>query len=323
MDTFLRLLNALILAVVARLPQWMVYPFARMYIAGTTRESAIQLAHILWHVKGIKSTIDFLGEDPRDWSEVGVYENEYRLLCIECHGLEEFIYLSCKPSGLGLRLGGEECFRISKSLLELARAHDLFVRWDMEDSETTSATLWHHLRLRKSAFFNQGVVLQSRLLRTELDLTELAELSTPEHPVSIRLCIGIYPEASDIALQDKESMKSTLLGLLKKGWRLGLDIRVASHDPRVVRMALQIAQEIGKPLQDVEIQMLYGVPDQGLHQEILAVGANLRLYIPYGQNWYAYCMRRFKNNPDLVGYILKNFFLKLWSLLPWRRPSSN
>lgn len=302
-----RFLALLVLAVINRLPSFMLYPIARLYIAGTTRDQAIALAHKLWREQRVYSVIDQLGEDPRDWQEVEAYHTEYRSLCLACSGLS-YVALSAKLTGLGQRFNEATCYENARSLTQLAGCHGLTVRWDMEDHTTVESTLRIYRLLRGAFCDNTGIVLQSRLFRTIDDLHELMRL---RGGASIRLCIGIYNEPATIALQDKQAMKLQLLTLLKEGWLAGLDIRVASHDVDVVRAALAIAREIGKPMSEVEAQMLYGVPDSGMQQEVQAAGARFRRYIPYGKNWRAYCLRRFRNNPDLVWYVIKNFFTML------------
>lgn len=299
-----RFLSLLVLAVIRRLPDRVLYPLARLYIAGTTRDQAVTLAKRLWEEQGVYSVIDCLGEDPQTWDEVDKYSEEYRLLCINCSGLL-FVYLSSKLSGLGQLLGKSTCQENALSLVRLASSHGLFVRWDMEDHTTVDSTLRIHEYVRQHGWSATGVVLQTRLFRTPSDLRALARM---RGGASIRLCIGIYPEPSDIAHQDKAVMKRRLLELLEEGWQAGLDIRVASHDPAVVREALAIARKIGKPMSEVEVEMLYGVADFGMQHEVQAAGARFRRYIPYGVNWRAYCLRRFTANPDLVWYVVKNFF---------------
>lgn len=304
-------LSLLLLGVIKHLPSFMLYPIARLYIAGTRREDAVTLADRLWEEQGVYSVIDHLGENPQNWEEVDDYYAEYRGLCLACSGLSH-IALSAKLSGLGQCFNGQICYENALSLTRLAGHHDLTVRWDMEDHTTVDSTLRIYRLLRGAYCDNTGVVLQTRLFRTSDDLRALTQL---RGGASVRLCIGIYNEPPAVALQNKLAMKQCLLELLEEGWQACLDIRVASHDPDVVRGALAIARKIGKPMSEVEVQMLYGVPDNGLRAEVQATGARFRRYIPYGQNWRAYCLRRFSNNPELVGYVVKNFFTMLYNLI--------
>ena len=172
----------------------------------------------------------------------------------------------------------------------------------MEDASTVDSTLDFYRRF-VSRFPRIGVVLQSRLFRTPEDIRRLAGLRP-----NVRLCIGIYRERAEIALQDKRSMKVRLLEQLEMMWENGQYVAVATHDEQVIRQALALAERMGKGPEDYEVQMLLGVPRASLQAELQRLGLKVRLYVPYGVDWYAYSVRRLKENPDMAGAIAKGLF---------------
>jgi proline dehydrogenase len=196
-----------------------------------------------------------------------------------------------------------------RELMELARECGQFMRIDMEDHTTTDSTLRIYRRLREQGLHHCGVVLQSRLYRTREDILRLADLKP-----NVRLCIGIYREPSAIALQDKGAMKRHLLELLAQMWENGQHVAVATHEEWVIREAISMARSMGKPMEQVEVQMLLGVPRLALKRELIRAGVRVRLYVPYGEQWHAYSMRRLENNPDMMGMVAWNVLTR-----PFRR----
>jgi proline dehydrogenase len=122
----------------------------------------------------------------------------------------------------------------------------------------------------------------------------------------VRLCIGIYREPPEIALQDKAQMKHHMLELLEVLWRNGQHVGLATHEEWVIREALALARRLDKPLSEVEVQMLLGVPRRRLQEELVERGVRVRLYVPYGEQWHAYSMRRLENNPDMLSMVAWN-----------------
>lgn len=303
--------SALLIWLAERAPGWLIYPVARQYIAGTTMEQAIEQARRLWEERGIYSTIDYLGEEPTSWPEVQAYEAEVRRLIMALSGCK-YVYVSIKLTALGLRANRHECYQIALELVHLATAHGVFIRFDAEDATTTDDMHWMYRRIRGAHFSGLGIVMQTRLYRTSEDLEKLAKQYGGT--LDVRLCIGIYQESPSIALQDKAEMKAVLLDLLRRYWALRRrpNFRIATHDHHVIMTALMLIGELNLSHSDVEFQWLMGVPDvHRVHHLIQGTGARLRFYVPYGPQWQAYSLRRFKNNPNLIGYIIMNLLSKL------------
>lgn len=290
-------------------PKSLVRIAADAYIAGENRSDALRTVDTLWHDKHIHSTCDVLGEDVETLADIQAYYDEFHALIQDMRTRAEFGNVSIKLSALGQMMDEEACYGRIRTLMALARDCGQFMRIDMEDHTTTDSTLRIYRRLRADGFDNCGVVLQSRLFRTRQDIADL----TPLQP-NVRLCIGIYREDPAIALQEKLQMKQHLLELLQVLWRNGQHVGIATHEEWVIRESLGIAERMGKPLEEVEVQMLLGVPRADLQRELIQRGVRVRLYVPYGKQWHAYSMRRLENNPDMLGMVAWNVLT-----LPFRK----
>ena len=290
-------------------PRGLVRIAADAYIAGEDRTDALRTVDSLWAEKRLHSTCDVLGEDVETDADIQAYFDEFHGLIEDMAERRMYGNVSIKLSALGQMIDENACFERTTRLLGLARDCGQFMRIDMEDHTTTDSTLRLYRRFRDAGFDNCGVVLQSRLFRTRQDIADLAELKP-----NVRLCIGIYREPADIALQDKTEMKHHLLELLGVLWKNGQHVGIATHEEWVIREALKLAEQMNKPLEEVEVQHLLGVPRHALQQELIDRGVRVRLYVPYGEKWHPYSMRRLENNPDMFGMVA-------WNVLtsPFRR----
>ena len=282
-------------------PRPLVRALARPYVAGETRQEAIALARRLHEQKGLHSTLDVLGEAIREAEESREMLAEY-LGILDDLGQCSHANISIKLSALGPALDEELCARHLQTLLQHAARYRQFVRLDMEDHTTTDSTLRFYRRFC-AEHPRMGVVLQSRLHRTPRDVEELAPLRP-----NVRLCLGIYREHPDIALQDKPSMKARLIQLLERMWENGQYVAIATHDEAVIEQAIALAARMGKTPSDFEVQMLLGVPRERIQQWLRSRGVKVRLYVPYGTHWYHYCLRRLDNNPEMARMVLVNLF---------------
>jgi proline dehydrogenase len=280
-------------------PKPIVRALAKPYIAGTSRSDALALARRLNAERGLYSTVDVLGEAVTEASETKAMLSEYLALLDDLRECP-FANISIKLSALGQGLDDALCAENLEMLLARADSYGKFVRFDMEDATTVSSTLDIYRRTVVK-HPTVGVVLQSRLFRTPQDVEGLAPLKP-----NVRLCIGIYREKPEIAFQDKPSMKKRLLELLETMWRNGQYVAIATHDESVIRRALELARRMGKGPADYEVQMLLGVPRARLQSELMAMGLKVRLYVPYGEHWYHYCLRRLEHNPQMAALVLKN-----------------
>lgn len=293
--------NQLILSAIQLLPRPVMKRFALRYIAGEELDDAVHVVRAI-NSKKMMGTIDVLGENvsTRGESLSAVGECEEVLHSINENHLDA--NLSIKLTQFGLKIDEEFCYSNVKRLLEIASGYNNFVRIDMENSLTTSETLKLYEKLRSEGFENVGLVIQANMRRSEEDVQRRISLKA-----NIRLCKGAYLEPEAITFKGKEEIRLNYLKLLKKLLDGKCYVGIATHDDFLIDGAYQYIQEMNLQKSDYEFQMLYGVRSK-LRDKIVADGHRLRVYVPFGQYWYAYSMRRFKENPQMVRYVFRAFF---------------
>jgi proline dehydrogenase len=271
------------------------------YIAGEELDDAVRIVRAI-NSKRMMGTMDVLGENvsTREESLAALRGCEAVLHSINKNHLDA--NLSIKLTQLGLKIDEEFCYSNVKRLLEIASGYNSFVRIDMEDSSTTSATLKLCERLRSEGLENVGVVIQANMRRSEADVRRLVSMKT-----NIRLCKGAYIEPEAVAFQDKEEIRLNFLKLLKMLLDGRCYVGIATHDDFLIGTACQAIQEMNLPKSAYEFQMLHGVKSK-LRDKIVADGHRLRVYVPFGQHWYAYSIRRFKENPQIAWHVFQAIF---------------
>ena len=295
------LFHKAIIGTMPYLPRGLVWRFSQRYIAGTSLADAYRAVQNLNDI-GCTGTIDVLGEDITSAEQVAAALALYReaLDGIRDNGLD--CGISVKLSELGLRIDEAGCRAAMHSLLESTRDHENFVRIDMEDSSVTDVTLDIYREMRRD-YDRVGAVIQSCLRRSKQDVIDLMA----EGPTDIRLCKRIYIEPEEIAFTDYEENRdsfSEILDLLLEG---GARIGIATHDPVLVERALASLKRFGVGRDRYEFQMLLGVTER-LRSRLVADGHPLRVYVPFGELWYKYSLRRLRENPGIAGHIVKNLF---------------
>jgi proline dehydrogenase len=288
-------------------PTPLVKLFASPYVAGDSIAAAINTAQKFWEERQVCSTIDLLGEELESDDEVQYTLNVYERL-IEALGSQDYTTLSLKPSQLGSHRGTEHCTNVIREIITRAEQHNIKVTLDMEDHTFTEMTLDIFQTLHKD-HPTFGTVLQSRLFRTDDDIKSLQGLNA-----RIRICIGIYNEPKDIAIQSKPEMKKKLLEQLEVLYKEGHYAEIATHDEAVINEAINIAERLNMKKDQYEVQMLMGVPKQDFQDELIQNGILVRLYVPFAEKWKyatAYCKRRLAANPAMAAYILKNLLHKV------------
>lgn len=299
-----KLLHRLLVAPLPYVPKSVMWPLSRRYVAGTTIDEAFDVVRGLDDI-GCLSTVDVLGEDSTTRREVESARDLYlqTLDGIARYGLP--CNVSVKLSDMGLRIDAGLCHATLESIVERAALHDNFVRIDMEDSSVTTATLEIYRGLRKS-FDNVGVVVQSCLRRTADDVDALLD----EGIAHLRLCKGIYIEPEDIAFTDADEIRASYRSLLVKMFERGATkVAIATHDPALVGYAEQTIRSMKIDRSRYEFQMLLGVAGT-LRDRLVAAGHPLRVYVPFGERWHAYSMRRLRENPEIAMHIVKNLFTR-------------
>jgi len=287
-------------------PTPLVKLFASPYVAGDSIEAAVDTAQKLWEERRVCSTIDLLGEELESDEEVQYSVNVYERL-IDALGSQDYATISLKPSQLGSHRGTEHCREVIRGIIQRAEQHNIKVTLDMEDHSFTDMTL-DIFRALKKDHPTFGTVLQARLFRTDDDIISLKGLNA-----RIRICIGIYNEPEEIALQSKPKMKKKLLQQLELLFKEGHYPEIGTHDEAVVNEAIGIAEKLNMKKNQYEVQMLMGVPRQAFQDELIQNGILVRLYVPFAEKWKyatAYCKRRLAANPAMATYVLKNILQK-------------
>jgi proline dehydrogenase len=293
-------------------PKPVVRRISERYIAGKELDDAVRVIRRL-NGQGKLATIDVLGEEVTSPDESRAIAAAYReaLEAIERERLDSNV--SVKPTALGLKLGYDLCRENLEDVVRDAAERGDFVRIDMEDSSTTDDTLRLYRELRAEGYENLGVVFQARLKRTLQDIRVLAELRP-----NVRLCKGIYLEPPEIAYRDFDSIRASFVQALEELLEAGCYVGIATHDEWLVEQGQRLTNTRGLGRDDYEFQMLLGVrPAMG--DELVRGGHRLRIYTPFGRDWYEYSLRRLQENPKIAGYIAAD---TLGRLLPGRNGAS-
>ncbi|RPI18599.1 MAG: proline dehydrogenase [Ignavibacteriae bacterium] len=297
----MKIINNVIVKAIPIVPRGIVRKFANKYIAGDKLSDAVKTAKEL-NAKGFMGTMDVLGEHIKNKGEAMQSRKECIDVLDAINKYKLDSNLSLKLTQLGLQLDFDFCFDNLKHILDAARKYNIFVRIDMEDSSCTTDTIRIFEKAR-DYYPNCGIVLQAYMRRTKDD----AEKMMSKMKTSFRLCKGIYVEPEEIAFQCKEEVNQNYLKVLRFMFEKGAYVGIATHDDKLVDGAYRIIKEMGLKREEYEFQMLLGVRER-LRDKILADGHRMRIYIPFGEHWYAYCVRRFKENPEMASYVMKALF---------------
>ncbi len=275
----------------------------RRFVAGTSVDDAVRVTRSLTN-DGLLVTLDYLGEDTLDRQQADATRDAYLVLLrrLAEAGLTAGAEVSLKLSAMGQALPGDgekiACENAYK-ICEAARDVGTTVTLDMEDHTTTDSTLAILRELRRD-FPWVGAVLQAYLKRTEADCRDLAYEGS-----RVRLCKGAYAEPASVAYQDKHEVDRSYVRCLKilmagRGYPM-----VATHDPRLIEIAGAFAVQFGRAQGTYEYQMLYGVRPEA-QRRLAGAGEKVRVYVPYGQEWYGYLMRRLAERPANLTFFLRS-----------------
>ena len=292
------LLDSALVRLLPAVPKPVVQLFSSRYIAGATLAEAVECVRGL-NGGGKMATVDVLGEEITREEETREIAQAYRdvFAAIDEASLDSNVSVKLTALGLGLSYG-----LCRENLLEVVRTaagYGNFVRIDMEDSSTTDDTLRLYRELREDGHDNLGVVLQARLRRTLDDVQALADLRP-----SVRICKGIYLEPGSIAFTDFEAVRANFLRSLDALLEAGCYVGVATHDEWLIGESLARISQRGLEPVEYELQMLLGVREER-RDELVAEGHRLRVYVPFGEHWYRYSLRRLQENPAMAGTIAK------------------
>jgi proline dehydrogenase len=302
------MINKLIAKILPYFPKRIVWIFGKPYISGQTIEDALVESRKL-NQGGIMVSVDLLGEYVNNLSEADIYKKQYIDLIKRFTAEKIDGHFSVKPSMFGLLLDQEACYQNLYEIMEVADQSNTFIRIDMEDSECTSIELEIYRRLKSEFPSRIGVVVQAYLHRTLEDVKNLMDLNLSEAPLNFRLCKGIYIEEERIAYKGHQEIRDHYLEDLRFMLQNGIYVGIATHDKYLIEKAYQLIDMLHIPKEKYEFQMLYGVTPK-LRQSILDRGHRMRVYVPYGKQWFTYSTRRLKENPNMVWYIVKAIFVR-------------
>ena len=313
-----------IVAMTIRMPRWFVGWVSRRYVAGPNIENAVEIMKRL-SKEDACFTVDVLGEEISSIEEAQFFIDEYMKVieAITANNLDA--NLSIKPTAFGLLIDEQIDMDNIEKLVRTAHTHNLFVRLDMEDHRVTTSTIQAVINLHKRGLTNVGTVLQGRLFRTLDDINDLETELGPN--ADYRICTGIYLEPEDIAFTSYQDIVDSTNACIDRMLAAGSYCSIASHDIPVIEYAKSALEGYGMgpnipdprsnagPQRDAkgpgyEFQMLLGVRGP-LRRKLAKAGHRTRVYVPYGEKWYEYSIRRLQENPTLGKQYAKAF------LMPW------
>lgn len=290
------------------MPKKLVWVFSKRYIAGETIEEGL-LASKLLNEKKIEVTVDLLGEFIQSLEEAKENRNQYFEIIRRFTWEKIKGNFSLKPTMFGLLIDKEVCYNYIREIVALAAEKDSFIRIDMEDSACVDMEIEIYNKLRAEFPKNVGLVLQAYMRRTMSDLERFHFINAGGYPLNFRLCKGIYIEPEKIAYKGYQEVRENFLNDLDYMFRNKMYAAVATHDKYLVENAYRLIEKYNISKNMYEFQMLYGVtPD--LRQSIVDKGHKMRVYVPFGKQWFNYSTRRLKENPKMAAEIIKALFIR-------------
>jgi proline dehydrogenase len=289
--------NRLLVKTLPLAPKAIVGLVAKRYVAGSTLDDAFKVIRGL-NAQGAMATLDVLGEEVSEREKAVAFTEEYIVVlhAIAREGVDSNV--SVKLTMLGLKIDEGFCRDNVDRIAAAAHEHGNFVRIDMEDATTTDATLRIYREIH-ARYGNLGCVLQAYMRRTLRDIDDL-----PAEKPSVRICKGIYVEPRTVAWKGYDTVRANYVNALEKLLAKGIYTAIATHDEYLAARAVGLIDKYGVPRDRYEFQMLLGVDDE-LRRILLAGGHRLRVYVPYGRDWYPYSMRRLRENPEVARHILR------------------
>lgn len=296
------LLDQFVVKTLPLVPKPVVARLSKPYIAGDSLKAAMECTRRL-NEEGFRATLDILGEFVTSFDQAQEALDGYKELIQAISDNQLDANVSIKPTSFGLLLDRARSEDLMADLMKTVAEANNFMRLDMEDSPCTTMTIEFYDQLRKTYGTSVGVVLQAYMRRTIEDIQQI----TSAGPSHFRLCKGIYVEPENIAYQGYEEVRANFLKSLNAMFDGGAFVGIATHDDYLVEESIKIVRERGLGPDRYEFQMLLGVRE-ALRDQIKADNHNVRIYIPFGRDWYGYSVRRLKENPSLAGTMFKAIF---------------
>jgi proline dehydrogenase len=300
--------NKFIASILPYFPKKFIWIFSRAYISGENIEDAMRVSKDL-NSKKIKVSLDVLGEFIKTLDEAESNKKEYLHLIDISYKNNIDGNFSLKPTSFGLLLDKEICYNHIREIVAKAASYNGFVRIDMEDSPCTDDEIILFRRLKAEFPENVGLVVQAYLRRTFKDLEQMLDLNSSAIPVNFRLCKGIYIEPEAISFKKHDEINRHYLEDLEFMFRNKIYVGIATHDKPLVESAYNLIKKYNVPKDMYEFQMLYGVTPK-LRESIVNEGHTMRVYVPFGKQWFGYSTRRLKENPKMASHIIKAVYYK-------------
>ncbi len=295
--------NKLVVALMPLVPRAIVKMISNRYIAGEDTASAIKTCQEL-QAQGFLTTMDILGESVTNELQANAGREEYLKLVSDVSKSDIEKNISLKPTALGLGISDKLAFDNISAIISKAHEKGIFIRIDMEDSPHTSKTIQIYKRLR-AEFPRIGTVIQAYMHRSMDDVEAIATEGG-----NLRICKGIYKESAKIAFQDSQEIRQNFVSLIQEMLSRKAYIGIATHDLYLFDASLKLISDMNISPEMYEFQALLGVPIDKRLRELVDAGHRVRIYVPFGSQWYAYSSRRLQENPDIAGYVLKNLFIR-------------
>jgi len=302
------MLNRFIAYILPYFPKKFIWIFSRPYISGETIEDALRVSKNL-NSRNIKVTLDVLGEFIKTLEEADTNKREYLDLIDLSYKSSIDGNFSLKPTSFGLLLDKEVCYKHIREIVTKAASNNGFIRIDMEDSPCTDMEIELFRKLKGEFPGNVGLVLQSYLKRTHKDVENMMDLHNTVNPLNFRLCKGIYVEPESISYKKYEEINNHYLEDLEFMLKNKIYTAIATHDKPLIEGAYRLIEKYNVQGNMYEFQMLYGVTPK-LRDKIVTDGHKMRIYVPFGKQWFGYSTRRLKENPKMATHIMKAIFYK-------------
>jgi proline dehydrogenase len=299
----MKFINSILVKILSCLPKFIVKPFAAPYVAGVTVDEAVKVVKKL-NKQGYVATIDILGEHVLSKQESFRIRDEYINLYDTISKEKLNSNISLKPTHLGMEIDPNLAKENILKILEKAKEYYNFLRIDMENSPYTDQTIAIYQECLKR-YEKVGTVFQAYLHRTKEDIKQL-----DSEKFNFRICKGIYHESDTIAYQNKEVIREKFLEDVQISLRGKGFVAIATHDIPLIDKIEQWIIDNKIPNNRFEFQVLYGVPMGKRLIQLLNKGYTVRNYVPFGESWFDYSIRRLKENPNIMWYVLGNIFKK-------------
>jgi proline dehydrogenase len=290
------------------MPKGLVWIFSKRYIAGKTIEEALKVSKEL-NAEGCMVTTDLLGEFITKREEAEKNRDDYLTIIdtFQQHKIDG--NYSLKPTMFGLLLDEDFCYENIRAVVKKASEYGNFVRVDMEDSQCVDKEIKLYRKLKEEFPGHVGLVFQAYMRRTMSDIENLMDIHDEKAPLNFRLCKGIYVEPEKIAYKKYDEINANYLKLLDYILEHNIYPGIATHDTPLIEGAYELLEKHQTPKDKYEFQMLYGVAP-ALRKSIVEKGHRIRVYVPFGKDWFPYSTRRLKENPKMASDIIKALFIR-------------